>query len=181
MSLHSRPLFAHDHDESTSQEHKTLSANDGRTRFTRQLHTTVGVDLVRVERMVMLISRYGECFLKKLFTDQEIDYCYQRGAGAAMSYAARFAAKEATFKALPIKTQVIRWLDIEVINDQKLSPAIELHGPLSEISKSGGLEKLSVSITHDSDYAIAVVAASFNNKPAQKKVNLWELCIKPPL
>ncbi len=143
----------------------------------------MGADLVRVDIMVRLISRYGEYFFKILYTDLENDYCKRNGTFASESYAALFAAKEEAFKALHFKSQEIRirWHVIEVINDQKLLPNLELHRSLSDITKSDGLESLSVSLTRKSGYALAVVAATFNTDRAQKKVNLWELCSELPL
>ncbi|MCB0293162.1 MAG: holo-ACP synthase, partial [Calditrichaeota bacterium] len=83
----------------------------------------IGVDLAEVERMRVMIDRYGERFLQRVFTAQEIEYCRRKKASAAESFAARFAAKEAVFKAAGTGLTIgMRWHDVEVLNNSHGRP-----------------------------------------------------------
>lgn len=78
----------------------------------------IGVDLAEIGRMREMIDHYGERFLQRVFTVQEIEYCSRKKVGSAESFAARFAAKEAVFKAAGTGLTVgMRWHDVEVLNN----------------------------------------------------------------
>ena len=74
-----------------------------------------GTDITSVERIKDSINEYGETFLKRIYTDEEISYCESRRMSKFQSYAARFAAKEAAYKALPIEGA--SWHDVEIIKE----------------------------------------------------------------
>ncbi len=103
-----------------------------------------GVDIVSIGRFCFLMGRYGERFLKRLFSRDEIDYCFEK-KNQIQCFAGKFAAKEAAIKALGLKDVALR--DIEVINiDGK--PIIKVKGEV--------LMAVSLSISHDRDYAVAM-------------------------
>jgi holo-[acyl-carrier protein] synthase len=114
-----------------------------------------GIDLIEISRVQSALDRYGERFLKRVFTPAEIDYC----AGKAESLAARFAAKEAASKALGTGIGPVGWLDIEILGGELEAPSVALHGKAEKIVKYFGLTIWSVSLSHSQENAIAVVVA----------------------
>jgi len=115
---------------------------------------SIGVDITEIERINDLINRYGNRFLKRVFTDKEIEYCNKK-ATAASSYAARFATKEAVFKATGLGlNQGMSWRDIEVLNDQNGKPFIKLSGITKEKLNS---KKIHLSLSHSKGHAISMV------------------------
>lgn len=116
-----------------------------------------GIDLVEVERVAQTIARYGERFLDKVFTAEEIAYC-QRKRTFAESFAARFAAKEAGAKALGTGIQYgVTWKELEVRRPQGQRPTLHLTGRALEIADRMGVAHVSLSLTHTATLAIASV------------------------
>jgi holo-[acyl-carrier protein] synthase len=114
---------------------------------------SIGVDLVEIERIEKMIERYGAKFLKRIYTDVEISYCGKKKDRG--SYAARFATKEAVFKATGLGLgQSMRWKDVEVVNDEKGKPNVKLYGKTAEIL---GEKKIHLTLSHSKDAAIAMV------------------------
>src|SRR5215475_6035990 len=88
-----------------------------------------GVDIAEVDRIRESIERFGDRFVRRVFTDGEIAYCERKNATRFESYAARFAAKEAGMKALGTGwNHGVRWRDIEVVRPQGQRPTIQFHG-----------------------------------------------------
>jgi len=116
-----------------------------------------GVDLIEIERIANSIERYGERFLHRVYTDHEIAYC-QRKRASAESFAARFAAKEAAAKALGTGiSRGVSWLEIEVTREPGGRPLLALSGRAAERARELGVVRLSVSLTHTREIAMAVV------------------------
>ncbi len=113
----------------------------------------VGVDIVEIERITQSIDRFGDRFLRRVYTDQELAYCN----GRVESLAARWAAKEAIAKALGTGIGQVGWQEIEVVNDHNSCPAIHLHGAATELATRLGLTGFAVSLSHAKEYAIAFV------------------------
>lgn len=114
-----------------------------------------GVDLIEVERIQAVVNRWGDRFLRRVYTEAERAYCGTR----AERLAGRFAAKEATSKALGVGIRHLRWRDIEVLPDARRKPRVHLHGRAAEIADYLGVEGMDVSITHSRADAIAFVVA----------------------
>jgi len=116
----------------------------------------IGVDLVNTERIKDVLQRWGEKFLRRTFTLQEIAYCSNQ-AQPHRHYAARFAAKEAVFKALGTGwAQGVGWLDVEVCaNPNTGQPYIVLSGKALEILGDPSSWRVLISLSHDHEYAIA--------------------------
>ena len=112
-----------------------------------------GVDIIEIRRVRDVAARYGERFLKRIYTDGEIAYC----RGRAPQLANRFAAKEAVMKALGTGTRGVRWRDIEVVRTRGGPPGIRLHGTALARATHIGLDHLSVSLSHSEEYAVAFV------------------------
>jgi holo-[acyl-carrier protein] synthase len=118
---------------------------------------TCGTDIIEIDRIKKAIENLGDTFLKKIFTEKEIEYCESHKAQKYEHYAARFAAKEATFKAISDLVNNIEWNKIEVINLKNGRPKINL---LFEINS---LESIDISISHCKSYASANVVAVFKD------------------
>ncbi len=114
---------------------------------------SIGIDIVEIDRIEKLLENYSDKFLKRIFTVHEIDYCSRKKNRG--SYAARFATKEAVFKATGYGLgKGITWKDVEVTNDEKGKPEVHLYGKTAEILKD---KSVYLSITHSRDAAIAMV------------------------
>jgi holo-[acyl-carrier protein] synthase len=119
----------------------------------------VGVDLVHVPRVRRLLERWQERFLERVFTPDEVAYARGRH-DPAEHLAARFAAKEATLKALGTGLSMgVRWREMEVRRARGERPRMALSGRTAEIGAARGVGALHVSLTHDGEYAMAQVLA----------------------
>jgi holo-[acyl-carrier protein] synthase len=117
----------------------------------------VGIDIVAVDRIQGMLERWGRRFLDRVYTEREIEYCLRR-AFPAMSLAARFAAKEAFFKAVSRRSrEPIPFKDVEVVTDGAGAPELEIRGAAR---KALGELDASVSLAHERKMAIAVVMTS---------------------
>jgi holo-[acyl-carrier protein] synthase len=119
----------------------------------------VGIDLVTVSDVEASIAEFGERYLTRVYTQRELARCV--GAGSAFEgskLAARFAAKEATIKALR-PSEGVTYTDIEIVNGNDGSPIVLLNGSIAQTARSRGLTSSSVSLTHDGPLASAVFVA----------------------
>jgi holo-[acyl-carrier protein] synthase len=116
----------------------------------------VGVDMIEVERIGSSLEKYGQRFLDRIFTEREQRYC----DGRAESLAARFAAKEAVGKAMGTGIGDIRWLDIEIVNEENGQPLLVLHGAARTMAHTMGLELWSLSLSHTKTHAVGMVVAA---------------------
>ena len=117
-----------------------------------------GVDIIEIERIRQAVARYGERFLGRVYTPDELICCRNRFE----SLAARFAAKEAVTKALGtgLWRQGIGWVDVEVLRDAATgAPVLYLHGAAARLAQQLGLTEWSVSLSHDRTRAVAFVVA----------------------
>ena len=116
---------------------------------------TTGVDIIEIPRIKETFDRYGERFLKRVFTPDEIAYC----RGRAPNLAGRFAAKEATMKALGTGVRGVSWKDIEVIRAESGAPSVKLHGRAKARAERLQVVEISLSISHSREFAVAFVVA----------------------
>jgi len=117
----------------------------------------IGVDIVEVGRIRRAVQRHGERFVGRVFTDEEAAYC-RRSVRADQRFATRFAAKEAALKALGVGwTQGVRFVEVQVSNNELGAPAVCFTGKALEIARDLGVQRVHVSLTHHRDYAIAQV------------------------
>ncbi len=130
---------------------------------------STGVDLVAIPRIARAVARFGQRFLDRVYTPDEV--YFSRGRTAEL--AARFAAKEAAAKALGVGMRVlsplgIDWHEAELLNDRRGKPYLVLHGRAAELAAEQGLTEWAISLSHDGDMAIAfVVALGSNHSCAQ--------------
>ncbi|MBI2561802.1 MAG: holo-ACP synthase [candidate division NC10 bacterium] len=120
----------------------------------------IGTDLVAVPRVEEVLARHRERFLGRVFTPAEQADCLGR-ARPALHLAARLAAKEAAMKALGTGWGLgVRWQDVEVRSGASTPPTIRLAGSARARAEARGIRQAMVSLSHDGDYAIAVVVAT---------------------
>lgn len=118
---------------------------------------SIGIDIAEVYRIRETLARTPR-FRERVFTVTEQDYCEAKGAAAAQSYAARFAAKEALLKALKTGWRgKITWQDIEVVNDADGVPSLNVRGEAARLLKELGAARVHLSISHTTEHAIAEV------------------------
>jgi holo-[acyl-carrier protein] synthase len=105
----------------------------------------IGIDIVQNDRIEELINKYGDRFLKKIYTKDEIDYCQSKNNFAA-SFAARFAAKEAVLKALGTGMRNNSWHEIEILNDELGKPKVLLSKKTAGRAKEINVSSIFISI-----------------------------------
>ena len=114
-----------------------------------------GTDIIEIERVKESIEELGEKFLNKIYTENEIKYCESKNKMKYQHYAARFAGKEAIFKAISkilSDKYSISWKDVEIINDENGRPQIIF---LNKQYKQ--IQSIDISISHCKQYATANV------------------------
>jgi holo-[acyl-carrier protein] synthase len=116
-----------------------------------------GIDIAEVPRIEASIARFGERFLRRVFTEGEIHYCESK-ANRIERFAARFAAKEAAMKALGTGwNHGVAWRDVEVQQQPGGRPTIAFHGKAAEFAAKLGGVHVALSLSHTDEYAIAQV------------------------
>ena len=120
-----------------------------------------GIDIVEISRIRELIDTKEKLFINKIYTDKEIEYCENRKNNKYQSYAVRFAAKEAIFKAIsgniPPKVHYL-WKNIEITNTESGKPQARLNFEVEN------LKELKISLSHTKEYAAAVSMVEFEEK-----------------
>lgn len=117
----------------------------------------VGIDVVQNQRLRESLEKFGTRFINRIYTEIEIGYC-TKCADPALHYAARFAAKEAAFKALGTGWAAgVKWKDIEVQRLESGRPELHLHGEALARATAMGATRFHVSLTHDQLVSCAVV------------------------
>lgn len=121
-----------------------------------------GVDIVEIQRIKDSIENIGEKFKKKVYTDKEIKYCESKKINKYQHYAARFAAKEAIFKAISrfLENKYdFSWKNVEILNDEQGKPIINFIGV--EFKK---ISSIDISISHCREFAIANVVLQYREQ-----------------
>ena len=114
--------------------------------------TELGIDIIKVDRIRASIARFGSRFSERVLTPNERRYVRDRPE----TFAGRWAAKEAVSKVLGLGVRGIGWKDIEVERLPTGQPAVRLHGRARARAEQLGMARIALSITHESDYAVAI-------------------------
>ncbi len=117
------------------------------------MNITCGTDIIEVQRIKKAIEKLGDKFLNEVYTKNEIQYCESKNIKKFEHYAARFAGKEAIFKAIsPILNNKydLTWLDMEILNNEQGRPYVTLNK--EKIDKE---IEIDISLSHIKDYAVA--------------------------
>ena len=116
-----------------------------------------GVDITEVDRIEAAVKRFGDRFLKRVFTPAEVRYCLGK-PNAAERLAARFAAKEAGMKAIGTGLRGgVTWQDVEVLRLPGQRPVLKFSGKAAEFAARLGCKRTHLSLSHTADQAIAHV------------------------
>jgi holo-[acyl-carrier protein] synthase len=131
-------------------------ANHGKgLQYHRYMIYGIGIDIVKIERMKAVVEKWGQRFLRKVFTDREITYCFRKKI-PYLSLAVRFAAKEALIKAIGSEVPV-SFNDIEVSNAATGKPFLKLGGKVGDFLDANGIRTAHLTLSHEHDYGIACV------------------------
>ena len=114
----------------------------------------LGIDIIEISRIKESIDEYGDSFLQKVYTPKEIEYCSGK-ANKYQHFAARFAAKEAVYKAFSTSHQEgLSWQDIEITNEPSGMPVVKLNGKLKSFLSDN--KDLKISISHSDNFVTCV-------------------------
>ncbi len=114
---------------------------------------SLGIDLVEIHRIEQAINRYGERFTRRVFTPWEIEYCLSK-INPMLSFAGRFAVKEAVFKAVGTGfAEGVKWTSVEVVNDPSGQPQVRLG---KAIRNHIGDKSILITLSHTKEHAVAV-------------------------
>ena len=111
----------------------------------------IGVDIVEIARLEKAVARWGERFLRRVYTQSELKLYHKK----LSSLAARFAAKEAIIKALGKPARGICLREIEILSDPGGKPLVNLYGKAQKQAQGLGLNKLAITLSHSKEYAVA--------------------------
>ena len=115
----------------------------------------IGVDIIKIERMKEVIEKWGDKFLERVFTRNEISYCYKKRI-PYLSLSVRFAAKEALIKAIGSEISVA-FTDIEIINADTGKPVLRISGKLQDFFNIKQIKAAHLSLSHEHEYGVACV------------------------
>lgn len=121
----------------------------------------VGIDIIKIERIKRVVEKWGKRFLERVFTESEISYCYEKKE-PYLSFAVRFAAKEALIKAIgPVAP--VPLTDIEVVNVETGKPLLKVKGRLEDFFKEKLIKRVHLSLSHEHEYGVACVVLEQSN------------------
>lgn len=119
----------------------------------------IGTDICQINRVTSIYKRYGKRFLKRILTNKEIKYVTSNKRNLINRLAGRFAAKEAAAKVLGTGFKGVYFQEIEVLRENSGAPKLILHKRASKIATKKRLYNFEVSISHEKDFAVAIVVA----------------------
>jgi holo-[acyl-carrier-protein] synthase len=115
----------------------------------------IGTDIIEIERIQQALDHYGERFLNRVYTKNELRYGLH-----VPSLAASFASKEAVMKVLGTGAKGVAWREIETLYDPKGKPLIKLNGRAVKVAAELGIKEIDVSMAHSRDNAVATAIGS---------------------
>ncbi|MBI3315397.1 MAG: holo-ACP synthase [Candidatus Omnitrophica bacterium] len=124
----------------------------------------IGIDIVEIKRLARVSKKWGKDFLNKVYTGRELAYAHSKRY-PEQHLAARFAAKEAIFKALgEVERDFVGWKNIEILNDAYGKPMVRWHGLAERARKKRGIRNAVVSLSHTENYAVASAMLIFKKR-----------------
>ena len=114
----------------------------------------IGIDIIEIPRIKKAITRWGQAFLHRVYTDSELKLYREKPS----SLAARFACKEAVMKLLGTGRNGIHWREIETLSHPSGKPLLNLYGGARSQANKLGIKEIAVSLAHSKEYAIAYVS-----------------------
>ena len=126
----------------------------------------IGIDIVEISRLAKTSKKWGKSFLNKIYTRRELAYSNSKRF-PYQHLAARFAAKEAIFKALgEVEKDFVGWKNIEILNDPYGKPVVFWHGKAKDVKKKRRIRAAAVSLSHTENYAVASALLVFHPQNA---------------
>jgi holo-[acyl-carrier protein] synthase len=116
----------------------------------------IGTDIIEIGRVKHVLDRYGERFLNRVFTPDELKIY----GHLPHALAASFASKEAVMKLLGTGNRGVAWREIETLNHPSGKPFIRLNGRAKEVAGKLGIKEIDVSMSHSKEYATATAIGS---------------------
>jgi holo-[acyl-carrier protein] synthase len=123
----------------------------------------VGIDMICVNEVRDSLADHGERYLSRVFSAREVSDCTSGARLSPSRLAGRFAAKEAAFKALGVSDEAVPWTDIEVLRDPSGAVSLELTDTAATLARREGIVDFAVSLSHEREFATAVVIADCRN------------------
>jgi len=120
--------------------------------MTETMHC-IGVDIVEIARIEEAVERFGQSFLRRVYTESELKVCRNKPSRLA----GRFAGKEAVMKALGTGAKGISWREIEILSEPSGKPFVRLYGKAQNKADGLGLANLAISLSDSREYAVAFV------------------------
>ncbi len=118
----------------------------------------VGTDILRLERIRGTVEDRGDAFVRMVFTEKEREQAMVR-PDPVLYFATRFAGKEAVFKCFGINGDAVKLNEIEILGTEEEPPTVTLLGELSKIAAEKGIREIRISLSYDTDYAVAFAIA----------------------
>lgn len=118
----------------------------------------IGTDILKIDRIGGSCKESEDPFIKKVFSPQERKEAFNRD-NKEVYYATRFAGKEAVFKSLSLNPNHINLSEIEILNEENGQPYVKLYGKIAEHAKERGIKEVLISLSYDTEYAIAYAIA----------------------
>ena len=131
------------------------------------VNVAVGIDIIEVGRVRKVFEKHGERFLRRVFTEKEVQQCLRAGTVRAARLAGRFAAKEAISKALGTGLHGVGWREMEVVQLRSGRPTVTLYGNARRRAEFLGLSAFDVSIADLAEFSIAIAVAIQTSLPGQ--------------
>ena len=131
------------------------------------VNIAVGIDIIEVARVRKVFEKHGERFLRRVFTEKEVQQCRPAGTVRATRLAGRFAAKEAISKALGTGLHGLAWREMEVVQLRSGRPTVTLYGNARRRAEFLGLSAFDVSIADLAEFSIAIAVAIQTSLPGQ--------------
>ena len=129
----------------------------------------IGIDIVEIRRLERASKKWGKAFLEKVYTPRELAYSFSKRY-PAQHLAARFAAKEAIFKALgEVTSDFVGWKNVEILNDPFGKPVVHWHGDAEKIRTKKKLKGALVSLSHTENYAVATAMLIFKRSKTKNR------------
>ena len=121
----------------------------------------IGIDIIEIDRIKKSVDRFGDHFLNKIYTEKELEYCLSKH-NKYQHLAARFAAKEAIYKAVACGWENgATWKNMEITNEKNGIPKVELLGKLKDFIKND--KEIKISLSHSDNYVTAVAIVYKSN------------------
>ncbi len=131
---------------------------------TKTVSGAIGIDIVEIKRLEKVSKKWGKAFLRKVYTERELAYSRSKRF-PYQHLAARFAAKEALFKALgEVETQFVGWRNLEILNDANGKPVVHWHADAERTRRKRSIAGAVVSLSHTENYAVASAMLVFKKK-----------------